>query len=215
MKGIDVAAIQHYIDICFKNAFVSENREMHGGDYKFPFIIVCNTQISEAILLPIANKCRYGRVERTALNRIKKNLYKNFGIHYCMSEDYALDKYQISHKEMVHVDPNHTMARIKYESEHGVRYNYWISYIKRDINYDIDESKPIPAVRLYDMMMTHYKFNSDQELEKFLDEHPYTHLPDDICTDWEKFKELYKETYGKEIDAGFEFYCTDNITFIK
>ena len=196
--------LDSYIQKCFQDAFKSECRPYNEIDWAFEYILVKDKATGSVSMIPLI-RCKYEKVRRRVTYRLSHNLKKNFGIDFSSNEIFMYIIY-----ESGEIDPNHTAAMI--ETTLGKRYS--ISLLD-DENARLQEigGECIPAYRLEKLLFKYYNIDA-QTFNKLDKRSPKTHLPKFFRKDWDKFKELYKETFDEYPGSAYEFTCSKGLKLL-
>lgn len=197
--------LRAYISKCFTDAFKAEKRKFDNIEnkmYSFEWILVKN--ISGIYqMFPIA-KCKYNRVTRRVLFRLKNNLEKNFGIIYGNSEELRSSFY---HTGLI--DYNFTQAM--FEDKYGKHISLSVFDI-RDNPYENDSigGECMPAYRFEKLLFKHWHINAD--IYRSLPENDRRrHLPVSYNKNWILFKDLYRDTFGVEVGHEYDIQSSSGL----
>lgn len=175
------ANLRKYIEKCFKDAFKSEEREYNPAAWEFEWVMVKNN--SDVYQLYDIHWCKYARVLNRVLYRLKKNLYKNFGIIYGNSDDMRciLDKDD-------YIDFNFQQARFKYLcGTVGLRI-----FDSHSVNGKHGEC--MGAYKYEKLVFTYWGIDADI-YRGLAEDDERGALPAEMRHNWEKFRDLYNRTF--------------------
>lgn len=197
--------LRSYVEKCFKDSFMAENREYNDKLWSFEWIMIKNS-LNVFQLFPIM-WCKYDRVLRRVTYRLENNLMKNFGIQYGNT-----DEMRCTIDEDGQIDPNFTQAMFKTK-----RGNISLSIFDKNTNpYENDNLRGecMIAYRCEKLIFQYYGLDAKlyNELPED-DERRY--FPNSLREDWNAFKALYKDTFGTHIGNNYEVICSLGIEQLK
>ena len=201
---MDEKKIMSYVERCFKDAFLAEERPYDPNQWSFEYIIIKNDDDAYQ-LVPVNLWCKHERVRRRVAYRLENNLYKNFGIIYYDSEDFHVEFY----KHPNTIDPTRCKALIK--TKKGL-----ISVvIHNKENHTLPKGEVIPN-GIYEKLVLTY-WNIDIDTYAALDEDDKRkHLPSYRITknDWFAYTLLWEQAFGEPIKQ-YEIICSSGIKVVK
>lgn len=190
--------IRKYVEKCFRDAFKTEGRNYNREDWDFEYVLIKKSN-DIVIMCPII-RCKYSRILRKVDYRLAQNLMKNFGIAYKETDNTVCYFYNNGQ-----IDFNYTLAMFQYKNEN------WALNIEDYSNPVNKKSGECMPAYTYEKLLFKY-WNITPEIYRtlsFSDEK--NSLPHIFHWDWEAYKELYRNTFEKEIGADYEFNCSNGI----
>lgn len=190
--------IRKYVEKCFRDAFKTEGRNYNREDWNFEYVLIKKSN-DIVIMCPII-RCKYYRILRKVDYRLAQNLMKNFGIAYKETDNTVCHFYNNGQ-----IDFNYTLAMFQYKNEN------WALNIEDYSNPVNKKSGECMPAYTYEKLLFKY-WNITPEIYRtlsFSDEK--NSLPHIFHWDWEAYKELYRNTFEKEIGADYEFNCSNGI----
>lgn len=192
--------LRNYIRKCFEDAFKAENRSYDEKVWSFEWVLIKNDK-NIYQLYPIA-QCKYQRVLRRVYYRLQRNLYKNFGMHYENTDNMRCLFYEDGQ-----IDYNFTQAMFKTKNK-----TISLSILDEYTNpYENEKRGKVMVVYTLEKLLFSY-WNLNAELYDMLPENDEKrYLPHFMSKDWNKFKELYKNTFGEEIGSRYDIICSSGL----
>ena len=211
--------IEKYASKCFIDAFNAENRTYDESAWSFDFIIIKKDDNPKYYLCP-SIWCKYNRVKNRVLYRMSNNLLKNFGVHFGKDDDLRY----ITYKEG-QIDPNHTRAMFNVKrSNRLISLSIFTGYYEDEVDWNFS----VPANIYRELLLKYFNISSkDLDVDENIRirhvqqgdinyQRKYV-LPDEfrIGKNWDKFRNLYKDTFNKYPEDGFIFITSSGIEQIK
>lgn len=193
-------SLRDYVEKCFKDAFNAEDREYNRNLYDFEWIMIKNPK-GIYQFYPISSWCKYERIFRRAVNRIKNNIMKNFGIQYGNTDEL----YCMLHPGGV-IDPNHTQAMFRTKREYVS-----LSIIGQDELLGTPEKKGecLPAYVYEKLLFTYLGVDAD-DYRALREDGEDPSLPYYQGENWEQFRDLYNRTFVVPIGS-YDFIYSSGI----
>ena len=180
--------IRNYIDRCFQDSFAAENRQFNKSDYSAEWIMVKNAN-GKFQFYPIIN-CKYKRVERRVLYRLENNFKKNFGLVF---GDTLVLMCVLYDNGGIDLDNTYAMFQTA----------------KGNISLSIFDCN-LPESRYNKLILKYWSLDVDSYRNLPLSSEK-RYLPLSFQYDWDAFKKLYKDTFGRDIGNQFEIICSSGI----
>lgn len=191
-----VIKLQNYIDICFRDALMTEGRSPE-SKYEVRWVLVKNPEGKWQFKV-LKLYCQYEKVRRRAMYRLQKNLEKNFGIVWDSPDKFTMLTY-----EEGTIDSNHTHYMFKV----GKKIMSLSVFDRSDEHFN--EIGVTMAYRLERLLLGIIgipveKFKeSPEKYESFMQ----TAREELYASDWKKFKEYYAKAEGLNELGRYDIVC--------
>lgn len=189
-----------YVEKCFKDAFNAEGREYHQNLYEFEWIMIRKPR-GIYQFYPVSSWCKYDRVFRRAVRRMRNNIMKNFAIQFGNTDELYCELHPGGM-----IDPNHTQAMF-----HTKREYVSLSVINQAELLGTPEmtGECIPAYVYEKLLFTYLGLDADAyRALRAKGEDPS--LPYYKAEDWEEFRDLYNRTFDVPIGS-YDIICSSGV----
>ena len=190
--------IEKYVNKCFDDAYLSEQRTRNHKNEYIDFILIKNKEGRWQFYHFI--KCKYNRVLEKTIYRIKNNIEKNYGVIY-----HDTSSLRCAFYEDGTIDPNFT------EMMFNIRKSSVLLSIFDNETDNRKAGNKIPAFRLEKLLIEFANLYKISPERLFTDGSNLLSLPDEYYTDWKMFNDLYRKTFNKELGKGYEVLMSDGI----
>lgn len=186
---VDTKRLDSYIEKCFKDAFLSEEREYNKKLYSGEYVIIYDSK-NVGHFYPVMS-CKYDRILRRVDFRLENNIKKNFDLVFKDSEDFrcSVDSSAI-------IDFNFTRAMIADRNNTKKKYEI---FILDDLDkFTYKKGQYIPSYK-YEQLVRKYYNLEEKDYYRVGDKDDGISLPSSLMTDWNEFKKLWKATFDQDI----------------
>ena len=160
-----------------------------------------------------AFRCGIWKVLNRVEYRLKNNLMKNFKIQYEDTAELRCRLRTIEAKEIDIIDYNFTQAymRLRDSSKFDKNVYFFVDVFDQKTNpYENNLEGECMVAYTYEKLLFHY-YGLNAESYKIQSKNKEIQLPSYFRNNWDEFRSLYFDTFGKEIGSDYEIICSSGI----